>query len=102
MNKTDRIWHVYLLQCADGTLYTGVSLDPQRRVQQHNAGRAARYTRRRLPVQLLGTLPAGSQREALLLESRIKRCAPARKRAFFAASGDPLPGKPCRRGRRSQ
>jgi len=83
MTTPDRIWHVYLLQCADGTLYTGISLDPQRRLQQHNAGRGARYTRTRLPAQLLGTLPAGTQREALLLERRLKRCHPQQKRACF-------------------
>jgi putative endonuclease len=88
MTTPIRTWYLYLLQCADGTLYTGISLDPQRRLQQHNAGRGARYTRTRLPAQLLGTLPAGTQREALLLERRLKRCNPQQKRAYFQ-NGDP-------------
>ncbi len=44
--------YVYLLRCADGSLYTGWTTDVQRRVQQHQAGRGAKYTRARLPVQL--------------------------------------------------
>ncbi|HEV3259313.1 MAG TPA: GIY-YIG nuclease family protein [Gemmataceae bacterium] len=43
-------WFVYLLRCADGSLYTGIAKDVDRRCQQHNAGTASRYTRSRLPV----------------------------------------------------
>jgi putative endonuclease len=92
MSHADRTWYIYLLQCADGTLYTGVSLDPERRLHTHNAGRGARYTRTRLPTQLLGVRVAGRQREALLLERRIKRLSPQRKRAFFEAGVLGLPG----------
>jgi len=84
MSNRDQVWYVYLLQCADGTLYTGVTLDPQRRVKEHNAGHGARYTRTRLPVRLLGSLPVQGQGEALRLEKRIKSWSPKRKRAFFA------------------
>ena len=83
MSRSEKTWYVYLLECADGTLYTGITLDPERRVAQHNAGRGARYTRTRLPVRLLGSLSVEGQREALQLEKRIKRCTPRRKRAFF-------------------
>ncbi len=89
MSNRDKVWHVYLLECADGTLYTGVTLDPQRRVKQHNVGRGARYTRTRLPVRLLGSLTVQSQGEALRLEKRIKSCSPQRKRAFFAKERNP-------------
>ena len=85
-DRANRTWYVYLLECADGTLYTGVALDPERRLRTHNVGRGARYTRMRLPVRLLGRVPAGGQRQALLLERRIKRMTPARKRAFFAVA----------------
>jgi putative endonuclease len=84
MNEQANSWYVYLLECADGTLYVGISVDPRRRAEQHNAGRGARYTRTRLPVRLLGSLPAQTQAEALRLERRIKRCTPQRKRALFA------------------
>jgi putative endonuclease len=84
MTNRNRTWYVYLLECADGTLYTGISLDPERRVKQHNAGRGARYTRTRLPVRLLGSVPVQGWAEALRLEKRIKGRTPQRKRAFFA------------------
>ena len=80
---TDR-WYVYIVECADGTLYLGVSLDPQRRVGQHNAGRGARYTRTRRPVTLLGSQPVASRADALRLEKQLKQRSPQRKRAFFA------------------
>jgi len=83
MGITDKTWYVYLLQCADGTLYTGISVDPQRRLAQHNAGRGARYTRMRLPVRLLGSQAAGTQREAILLEKAIKRRSPPQKKKTF-------------------
>jgi predicted GIY-YIG superfamily endonuclease len=44
------LWYVYLLRCGDGSLYTGVTNDPERRCRQHNAGTASRYTRSRRPV----------------------------------------------------
>ena len=83
MDEGTRIWYIYLVECADGTLYTGITIDPPRRVQQHNAGRGARYTRSRAPVRLLGSLAAGSRVDALRLEKRVKRMQPKRKRAFF-------------------
>jgi hypothetical protein len=46
-------WFVYLLRCVDGTLYTGIAKDVSRRCQQHNAGTASRYTRSRLPVEVV-------------------------------------------------
>jgi len=84
VSSSEKTWYVYLLECADGTLYTGITLDPERRVKQHNAGRGARYTRSRRPVCLLGSTPVQDQREAMQMERRIKRCTPQRKRAIFA------------------
>ena len=84
MGSSEKTWYVYLLECADGTLYTGITLDPERRVKQHNAGRGARYTRARRPVCLLGSLPVPNHREAMQMERRVKRCRPQRKRAIFS------------------
>ena len=84
MSDGKRTWFVYLVECADGTLYTGMALDPQRRVNQHNAGRGARYTRTRLPVNLVGSVAVEGRAEALRLERRIKGWSPQRKHAFFA------------------
>ena len=65
-------WFVYLLRCADGTLYTGISNDVSRRLQQHNAGTASRYTRSRLPVALLYQELQVSRSSALKRELAIK------------------------------
>jgi len=83
MGITERTWHIYLLRCADGTLYTGITVDPQRRERCHNAGRGSRYTRARLPVCLLGSIALSSQAEAIRLERRVKKYTPQRKLAFF-------------------
>jgi len=45
-------WYVYMLECADGTLYTGITNDIEARIAKHNSGKGAKYTRARLPVQL--------------------------------------------------
>jgi putative endonuclease len=83
VSEPRQTWYVYLLECADGTLYTGITTDPQRRLKQHNAGRAARYTRTRRPVRLLGSQATDGRVAALKLEQRIKHWLPQRKRAFF-------------------
>jgi putative endonuclease len=71
---------VYLLRCADGTLYCGWSTDPGRRLRQHQAGTASRYTRTRLPVELVYSREFASRSEAMREEARIKRLAPGDKR----------------------
>jgi putative endonuclease len=63
---------VYVLRCADGSLYTGWTSDVQRRLAAHAAGRGARYTRSRLPVELVATLPMADARAARREEARIK------------------------------
>lgn len=73
---------VYLLRCADGTLYCGWSTDPVRRLRQHQAGTASRYTRTRLPVDLVYTREFATRSEAMREEMRIKRLPPAAKRAL--------------------
>lgn len=64
---------MYIVLCADGTLYTGVTNDLPARIAQHNAGRGAKYTRTRLPVQLVYAEQAGARGDALRREHRIKR-----------------------------
>ena len=63
---------VYLLRCADGTLYCGWSTDPERRLREHQAGTASRYTRTRLPVELVYTREFATRSEAMREEVRIK------------------------------
>lgn len=76
---------VYILRCADGSLYTGWTVDVERRLRSHSAGRGSRYTRSRLPVELVAQLPAASATEARRLEARIKRLPRARKLELLAA-----------------
>ena len=64
---------VYLLRCADNSLYCGWAVDVPKRLAEHQAGRASRYTRSRLPVELAWSRTVGSRSEALREEARIKR-----------------------------
>ena len=72
----------YILECADGTYYTGWSTDPVRREQQHNAGRGARYTRTRQPVKLVYVEEQPDRGSAMRRERRIKEMARAEKQAL--------------------
>lgn len=76
-------WHVYILECADGTLYTGVATDVAARVATHNAGKGAKYTRGRLPVRLVYQESAGERGDALRRELAIKRLRAADKRRLI-------------------
>jgi len=67
------VWHLYLLECEDGFLYTGITTDVERRFQDHLAGKGARYTRSHKPSRLLASRPVGTQSEALRAELAIKR-----------------------------
>lgn len=77
-------WHCYLLECADGTLYTGITNDLDRRLAAHNAGKASKYTRGRLPVALLYTEPHPDRAAASRREIEIKRLPRAGKLALIA------------------
>jgi len=66
-------WWVYVLRCADNTLYTGVTTDIARRVKQHNAGTASKYTRARGPVELMYHEAAKGHGPALSREAAIKK-----------------------------
>jgi predicted GIY-YIG superfamily endonuclease len=63
---------VYILRCGDGSLYTGIAKDLDKRLAQHQAGRASRYTRSHLPVTVAWTLEVATWSEALREELRIK------------------------------
>jgi len=80
-------WWVYIVRCADRSLYTGVTTDVPRRVRQHNAGDASRYTRSRLPVQLAYRETTADRGTALRREAAIKRLSRKAKEQLI---GDPL------------
>ena len=65
-------WFIYILECGDGSLYTGITKDLERRVQQHNDGKGSRYTRTHLPVKLCYSESCATRSEALIREAAIK------------------------------
>jgi putative endonuclease len=71
--------HVYILRCRDGSLYTGATTDLARRLAQHEAGQASRYTRARRPVKLVWTRRVATWPAALREEHRIKALPRAEK-----------------------
>jgi putative endonuclease len=76
---------VYLLRCRDGTLYAGAAKDLERRLRDHAAGRASRYTRARRPVALHWSREVATWSEALKEEARLKRRPRAEKLALASA-----------------
>jgi predicted GIY-YIG superfamily endonuclease len=81
-------WFVYILRCADGSLYTGIAKDLDRRIEQHNAGTASRYTRSRLPVTLEYQEEQPNQSLALKRELAIKAMPRKAKEAMIRKSRD--------------
>jgi putative endonuclease len=79
-------WFVYVLRCADGTLYTGVTTDVARRVEEHNAStKGAKYTRVRRPVALAHAELFPDRSQACAREAAIKKLSREEKLALFAA-----------------
>ncbi len=78
-------WFLYVVECADGTLYTGIARDVAARLATHEAGRGARYTRGRGPLTLLGKRRCATHGDALRLELAIKRLSREEKRQLLAS-----------------
>ena len=72
-------WHVYIVECSDGTLYTGITNDLDRRITAHNDGRGAKYTKSRRPVRLRFSEPAADRKNASQREYAIKSLRKAEK-----------------------
>ncbi|WP_243545832.1 GIY-YIG nuclease family protein [Pseudodesulfovibrio tunisiensis] len=81
-------WYVYLLRCADETLYCGVTVDPDRRLSQHNAGTASKYTRSRRPVVMAACARVADKSTALRMEAAIKKLPRREKLARLAMLAD--------------
>jgi putative endonuclease len=77
------MWFVYVVRCSDKTLYTGVTTDAGRRIDEHNDGRGARYTRSRGPVELVYLEKAVDRGAALKREHEIKRMTAEAKRLLI-------------------
>lgn len=78
--------HVYVLECADGSLYTGYTTDVERRVAEHDAGEGARYTRGRAPVRLVHVETYPTRSAAMRREAEIKAMPRPRKVALVASA----------------
>ena len=73
-------WYVYMVECADGSLYTGITTDVQRRILEHNYSfKSAKYTRSRRPVTLVWSKEVNNRSEASIEEARIKRLSRKQK-----------------------
>ena len=72
-------WHVYIIECSDGSLYTGITNDLDKRIAAHNDGRGAKYTKSRRPVLLRYSEPATDRKHASQREYAIKSLRKAEK-----------------------
>lgn len=81
-------WTVYVARCRDGTLYTGITTDPPRRLAEHNAGTGAAYTRTRRPVALVYCEIVTDRSSALRREHAIRRLSRAAKEALSARGAE--------------
>lgn len=83
-------WTLYLIECVDGSIYTGIAIDVAARYATHAAGKGARYTRAHPPARLLATIAYPDHSSALKAEYRVKQLTAAAKRAFVSE----LPTRP--------
>jgi len=85
-DSTTNAWHLYLVRAADGTLYTGITTDVERRVAEHESPqkRGAKYLRGRGPIELAYRACVGDRGTALKIERRIKRLSKSRKEQIVA------------------
>jgi len=79
-------WHVYILRCRDGTLYTGITVDLEGRLDAHRRGVAAKYTRSRRPLTLVYQEPQADRSGALKREAALRKLGRAGKLALIALS----------------
>ena len=79
------MWYLYILQCGDGTLYTGITTDVEKRLEAHRSGKGAKYTRGRAPLELLYRELCGTHSDALKRELEVKRLTREEKLTLIAS-----------------
>ena len=84
--KRKKVYSVYILQCKDGTLYTGIAKDLEKRIEVHNSGKGAKYTRARLPVKMVYSIEPFTKSAALKLERKIKKLSRGEKFKLFSTT----------------
>ena len=80
--KTTSNWFVYLLQCLNGKIYTGITTNVDARFNKHLAGKGAKFTKMNPPSHIMASKPCGNRSEASKLEYQVKQLTPAKKRAL--------------------
>ncbi len=93
-NAGDAVWSLYILQCSDGSFYTGVTNDIDRRFRMHQDGKASRFTRTRRPVTLIYSETCGTRSQALTRECAVKALGRPAKEALVAKGGKSGPDVP--------
>lgn len=83
MRSKSDICYCYIVECADGTYYTGWAIDPEKRLSVHNKGRGAKYTKMRLPVKLVYVEAQPDRVTAMKREHAIKKMTRERKQKLF-------------------
>lgn len=84
----ESIWYLYILRCKDGTLYTGITTDVEKRLEAHRTGRGAKYTRGRAPLELVYRETCGSHSDALKREWQIKGLSREDKQKLIENPGE--------------
>ena len=79
----ETVWYLYILRCGDGTLYTGITTDVEKRLETHRSGKGAKYTRGRLPLELVYQEVCGSHSDALKRELAVKKYSRAEKQKLI-------------------
>ena len=82
----EKCWQLYILRCGDGTLYTGIAVDAQKRLTMHQSGTGAKYTRGRGPLTMVYCENCGSHSEALKREYAVKKLTHAEKEQLIAST----------------
>jgi len=87
MINADESWRVYLAKCADGSMYCGISKDVPARIEKHNSGKGAKYTRSRRPLEVVAESSKMSKSDALKLEAYVKKQPASEKTAALLEKG---------------
>ena len=89
MEEEKQIWYLYILRCRDNTLYTGITVDVEKRFAAHSAGRGAKYTRGRGPLELVYRERCGTHSDALKRERIVKSMRRSQKEKMIFGAENP-------------
>lgn len=89
MEEEKQIWYLYILRCRDNTLYTGITVDVEKRFAAHSAGRGAKYTRGRGPLELVYRERCGTHSDALKRERIVKSMRRSQKEKMIFDAENP-------------